>query len=138
MILKNLLKYLTVYQLFKKNKKMDKQTMKKRVNMFENMKQLKGDERLSFLKNCPDECIHALCEICFNLLQQTIKLKKDKKHRLKQKLKPIRVDVRKLADSKLSVKSKRKLLTKPQVGHGIFTILAGTVLPALISALTSR
>ena len=96
--------------------------MKTRVNLFQNMKQLKRDERLSFLKNCPDECIHALCEICFNLLHQTIKLKKDRKHRLKQKLKPIRLDVRKLADSKQSVKSKRKLLTNPQVGHGIFTL----------------
>ena len=112
--------------------------MKTRVKMFQNMKQLKRNERLSFLKNCPDECIHALCEICYNLLHQSIELKKDKKYRLKQKLKPIRVDVRKLADSKQSVKSKRKLLYKPQVGHGIFTILASTVLPALISALASK
>ena len=53
--------------------------MKKRINMFQNMKQLKREKRLSFLKTCPDECIHALCEICFNLLHQTIKLWKDKK-----------------------------------------------------------
>ena len=117
---------------------MDQRTMKKRVNLFQNMKQLKRDERMSFFKNCPDECIHALCEICFNLLHQSIKLQKDKKYRLKQKLKPIRTDVRKLANSKLSVKSKRKLLSNPQVGHGIFTILASTVLPALISALASK
>ena len=112
--------------------------MKKRIKMFQNMKQLKREKRLSFLKTCPDECIHALCEICFNLLHQTIQLGKDKKHRLKQKLKPIRVDVRKLGNSKLSVNSKRKILSKPQVGDGIFTILATTVLPALISALTSK
>ena len=84
---------------------MDQKTMKKRVNLFQNMKQLKRDERMSFLKNCPDECIHALCEICFNLLHQSIKLQKDKKHTLKKKLNPIRLDVRKLADSKQSVKS---------------------------------
>ena len=60
---------------------------------------------------------------------------KDQKYNLKKKLTPIRVDVRKLADSKLSLKSKRKLLSKPQVGDGIFTILAGTVLPTLISSL---
>ena len=117
---------------------MDETTMKKRVNMFQNMKQLKRNERLSFLKNCPDECIHALCEICFNLLHQTINLQKDKKYRLKQKLKPIRTDVRKLADFKQSVKSKRKVLSNPQVGNGIFTILASTVLPALISMLASK
>ena len=117
---------------------MDKQTLKKRVNMFQQMKQLKREERLSFLENCPDECIHALCEICFNLLHQTIKLDKNRKYRLKKKLTPIRVDVRKLADSTQSVKSKRKLLSNPQVGHGIFGILATTILPALLSALTSR
>ena len=117
---------------------MDEKTLKKRVNLFQNMKQLKRNERMSFLKNCPDECIHALCEVCYNLLHQTIKLQKDKKHRLKQKLKPIRINVRKLADSKLSVKSKRKLLSNPQVGNGIFTILASTVLPALVSMLASK
>lgn len=117
---------------------MDKQSMEKRVQIFQNMKQLKREKRLSFLKTCPDECIHALCEICFNLLHETIKLNKDKKYRLKQKLKPIRVDVRKLGNSNLSVNSKRKLLSKPQVGNGIFTILASTVLPALISALASK
>ena len=117
---------------------MDKKNMEKRVDMFQNMKQLKRDKRFSFLKTCPDECIHALCEVCFNLLHQTLKLGKDKKYRLKKKLQPIRVDVRKLADSKLSVRSKRKLLSKPQVGNGIFTILASTILPALISAIASK
>ena len=117
---------------------MDKQSLRKRIATLQNMKQLKKAERLSFLKNCPDECIHALCEVCFNLLHQTIKLGKDKKYRLKQKLKPIRVDLRKLADSKLSVKSKRRILRKPQVGNGILSILATTILPALISALTSK
>ena len=96
---------------------MDKQTLKKRVNMFQQMKQLKRGERLSFLENCPDECIHALCEICFNLLHQTIKLDKNRKYRLKRNLTPNRVDVRTQADSTQSVKSKRKLLSNPQVGY---------------------
>ena len=117
---------------------MDKRTLRKRITTLQNMKQLKKAERLSFLENCPDECIHALCEVCFNLLHQTINLEKNKKNRLKQKLKPIRVDLRKLADSKLSVKSKRRILRKPQVGNGIFSILATTILPALVSALTLK
>ena len=117
---------------------MDKQTLKKRVNMFQQMKQLKRGERLSFLENCPDECIHNLCEICYNILHQTISLNKDKRYRLKKKLNPIRVDIRKLADSRSSIKSKRKILSKPLVGHGIFTLLVRTVLPALISLLTTK
>ena len=63
---------------------MDEHTLRKRMNMFQNMKQLKRSERLSFIKNCPNECIHALCEICFNLLHQSIKLTKDKKYQLKK------------------------------------------------------
>ena len=92
----------------------------------------------SFLENCPDECIHNLCEICYNILHQTIRLNKDKRYRLKKKLNPIRVDIRKLADSRSSIKSKRKILSKPLVGHGIFTLLVRTVLPALISLLTTK
>ena len=71
-------------------------------------------------------------------INQTIKLTKDRKHRVKKKLKPIRDDVRKLSNPKLSVKTKRKILRKPQVGKGIFTLLATTVLPALISSLLAK
>ena len=43
-------------------------------------------------------------------------------------------DILKLADYRETVGEKRKILAKPQVGHGIFTLLAGTILPALVSA----
>ena len=117
---------------------MDKQPMEKRISTLKHIKQLKPNQRLAFLKNCPEVCIHALCEVCYNLLHPSLKLSKDKKYRLKKKWIPIREDLRKLANTKLSVKAKRKLLSKPQVGRGIFTILATTVLPALISALASK
>ena len=35
-----------------------------------------------------------------------------------------------------SVKKKRKILSDPQIGHGIFTMLASMILPAIISAKT--
>ena len=34
-----------------------------------------------------------------------------------------------------SVKKKRKVLSYPQIGHGIFTMLASMILPAIISAM---
>ena len=117
---------------------MDKQTLTNRVKTLQHIKQLKSNQRLDFLKNCSNECIHAICEVCYNILHESLKLNKDKKFRIKKKLKPIRVDVRKLADAKLSVNTKRKILSKPQVGRGVFTVLASTVLPALISALLSK
>ena len=117
---------------------MDRQSMLNRIHTLETIKQLKGNQHLDFLKKCPDKCIHTICEACYNILNETIKLRKDQKHRVKKKLKPIRDDVRELSNPKLSVKTKRKILSKPQVGEGIFTLLATTVLPALISSLLSK
>ena len=117
---------------------MNRQMINRRINILQDIKQLKANQRLDFLKNCSNECIHAICEVCYNILHESLKLNKDKKYRIKQKLKPIRVDVRKLADAELSVNTKRKILSKPQVGRGVFTVLASTVLPALISALLSK
>ena len=51
-------------------------------------------------------------------------------------LKPIEKEFEKVRDPDVSIKKKRKILSKPQVGHGIFTLLASTVLPALISLIT--
>ena len=48
-------------------------------------------------------------------------------------LKPIKKEFEKVMDPDVPIKEKRKVLSKPQVGHGIFTLLASTVLPALIS-----
>ena len=117
---------------------MDEPSMLNRIHTLKTIKQLKANQHLDFLKNCPDECIHAVCEACYNILNQSLKLNKDQKHRVKKKLKPIRDDIRKLSNAELSVKTKREILRKPQVGKGIFTLLATTVLPALISSLISK
>ena len=45
-----------------------------------------------------------------------------------------RRNIMRLADYRETVGEKRKILAKPQVGYGIFTLLAGTILPALVSA----
>jgi len=117
---------------------MDTQSMYRKIHTLKHIKQLKPDQKLDLLKKCPDDCIHTTCEACYNIVNQTIKLSKDRKYRLKKKLRPIRDDIRKLSNPKLSVTTKRKILRKPQVGKGIFTLLATTVLPALISALIPK
>ena len=43
-------------------------------------------------------------------------------------------NILKLADYRETVGEKQNILAKPQVGHGLFTLLAGTILPALVSA----
>jgi hypothetical protein len=117
---------------------MDKKTLQRKVGHLQCLSKLRVKDRLSVVDVCSDECIHAVCESCFNLLEGTIPIQKDKKVRLKSKLMPIRFHIRKLADPKLSVKEKKEILKVPQVGKGIFSLIATTVLPALISALVSK
>ena len=58
-----------------------------------------------------------------------------KKRQIKLLLKLIQKKIQTLADEKKSVKKKRKILSDPQIGHGIFTMLASMILPAIISAI---
>ena len=50
---------------------MDKQTLTNRVKTLQYIKQLKSNQRLDFLKNCSNECIHAICEVCYNILHES-------------------------------------------------------------------
>ena len=47
-------------------------------------------------------------------------------------------NIKRLVDYRETVGDKHEILEKPQIGHGIFTLLAGTILPALVSAFISR
>ena len=82
-----------------------------------------------------DETIHKLCESCQNLLQNTYDLDKRKLGRVTKKLKPMAKDVRSLASPTTSLLRKRKLLANQQIGGSLFTIIAFTIIPALLSAI---
>ena len=93
----------------------------------------------SFLKEFSDDEIHCICEACYNILGGNILINKNNnKFKLKKKLIPIRNKIRKLGNSKISVKTKRRLLSTPQVGHGILSAIASVVLPSLISLLSQN
>ena len=49
---------------------------------------------------------------------------------------PIRKDIRELSNAKVSLKKKRKILSKQQVGRGLISILASTLIPLIISAIS--
>ena len=53
-------------------------------------------------------------------------------------LKPIKKEFKKVIDSDVPIKEKRRILSEPQVGRGIFTLLASTILPALFSFLQMK
>ena len=117
---------------------MKRSLIKQKVSTLSKLHKTKKGCDMSFFREYPDEKILDICEACFNVLQENIPIKGKKKYQLKNKLKPIKNEIRKLANSKISVKTKRKLLSIPQVGHGIFSAIATVVLPALISLLSKK
>ena len=78
---------------------------------------------------------HTTSSCCFNLLEDNIPLPASKKNFIKIFLKPIQKEINILGNKKESVKKNREILSDPQIGHVIFTMLASTILPALISAI---
>ena len=56
----------------------------------------------------------------------------------KRQLESIKKYIRLLSKKKLSMKKRRAILSKPQVGKGVFTALASFVIPALISLITKK
>ena len=112
---------------------MDQRELVQLIKTINSVNQLKKGEKLDMARDCPEHIIHSVCECCYNLCQGYLPLPREKKYRARNALKPIRHEVRELADSGTLLKRKRQLLSDPQVGNGVFTILASTILPALIS-----
>jgi len=117
---------------------MDQRELVQLIKTINSVNQLKKGEKLDMAQDCPEHIIHSVCECCYNLCQGYLPLPREKKYRARNALKPIRHEVRELADSGTLLKRKRQLLSDPQVGNGVFTILASTILPALISALIPK
>ena len=101
-------------------------------------KRLKKDADMTFVDEYSDKKINDICEACYNIVNKKLPLNKTKNSQLKKKLLPIHNEVRRLANPKLQVKTKRRLLKQSQVGSGVFTALASFVIPTLISLLSSK
>ena len=118
--------------------KMDQRELVQLIKTINSVNQLKKNEKLDMVRDCPEHIVHSICECCHNLVKDYLPLNRQKKYRARNSLRPIRHEVRELADSETSAERKRELLSDPQVGGGVFTILASTILPALISALIPK
>jgi hypothetical protein len=101
-------------------------------------KRLKKNVDMGFVNEYSDDKINDICEACYNIVHKKLPLNKRKNSQLKKKLLPIHDEVRRLADPKLQVRTKRRILKQPQVGSGVFTALASFVIPTLISLLTPK
>ena len=113
---------------------MNKTQLKKKVKSLQSLPpKIKGKKDMSFIDKYPDDKIHDICEACYNIVHMKFPLDSKKKYQLKKRLTPIKKDVMQLANPKILMKNKRKLLKKQQVGFGVFTALASFVIPALLS-----
>ena len=101
-------------------------------------KRLKKNADMSFVDEYSDNKINDICEACYNIVHKKLPLDKSKNSQLKKKLLPIHNEVRRLANPKLQLRTKRRLLKQSQVGSGVFTALASFVIPTLISLLQQK
>ena len=117
-----------------KKKKMKNSGLETKLKSLSSLPALKRSNKdMSFIDAYSDDKIHDICEACHNIVHMKFPLESKKKYQLKKRLTPIKKDVMQLANPKLLVKTKRKLLKKPQVGFGVFAALASFVVPALLS-----
>ena len=104
------------------------------IQVLKHIKSLKGDYK-GYAEHANSKDIHIISNCCYNLLEDNIPLPLNEKKKIKIFLTPIKKEINIISNKKASVKTKREILSDPQFGEGIFTLLAGTILPALISAL---
>ena len=94
--------------------------------------------RSAFVQLLSDDCIHKICESCQNLLLNTYKFNHDKLKHIKRKLSTSPEDMRTFSKSSSSLLRKRQILSNDQEGSGIFSLLATTLIPALIGAIAKK
>ena len=104
------------------------------IQVLKYIKSLKGNYQ-GFAEHTNSKDIHTISSCCFNLLEDNIPLPASKKKHINVFLTPIEKEIKIIGNKKASMKIKREILSDPQIGQGIFTMLASTILPALISAL---
>ena len=89
--------------------------LKQRVITLSKINQMRRRCDSSFLKEFSDDEIHCICKACYNILDGNIPMNKNKKLKLKNKLIPIKDKIRKLGNSKISVKTKKNSLLFPKL-----------------------
>ena len=114
---------------------MKESKLKKEASLLHKISKVKPKQATSFFKKAPKETVECVSQCCFNIVNYGFPLNDKESQTVKRKLMPIRNDIRELSNPKVSLKRKRKILSKQQVGRGLISILASTLLPILISAL---
>ena len=115
---------------------MDKAQLKKEIKILNELGQLNRTKAgKTFFKNCSDKYISTIGQCCHNITQNGFNFDKKTSVKVKRKLSPIKKSIRDLANKSFPISKKRKILMKKQIGQGIISLLATTLVPLLISAI---
>ena len=124
-------------QLFNQTREMENLPIIIDKNIIHRINMLRSVRRNDDMGVYPDEMIHCICEAMHNICHNADYITKGvEKSRLKMLLEPMKLKIRKLADSNYPMEKKRQILSKSYVGKGVFTVVASFVIPTLISMLT--
>lgn len=92
----------------------------------------KNKKKVHLLCGCEDDVIHAISQLLFNFLGGKLKISNRKK--VGDKLHPIRHFIRQLADKRVSIKKKRKILVDPGIRAILHPIIKDTLVPSLLKS----
>ena len=109
--------------------------IKQVLNSLEPLKKIPPKHRMSIVPLLTDDCLHKICESCQNLLDNTFNLNKNEMRKVHRKLKKHKKNIRLFSNPSTSLGRKRSILGNSQTGAGIFSILASTIIPALVAAI---
>ena len=115
---------------------MKKSALKREAQLLKRISKVKPNKSKRFFQKASKEIVECVSQCCFNIIHNGFHLKDKSSQSVKRKLMPIRKDIRELSNAKVSLKKKRKILSKQQVGRGLISILASTLIPLIISAIS--
>ena len=107
------------------------------IRLLKYIKSLKGNTS-GFFKYTNSRDIDTICRCCRNLLLGNIPLTPKQKKQIRNIVEPGFEKLKILARKTGSIKKKRRVLSEKQIGSGIFTLLATTLLPILISSIAGK
>lgn len=110
--------------------------LKKVLQQLKPLALIPSKNRSAMVPLLSDECIHKICESCQNLLMNTYGFDGTKLRKIRARLKGSEKEVRLMSKPTSSLLSKRRILANKQSGGGVFSLLASTIVPALIAALS--
>lgn len=107
--------------------------LQKKCKFLKSLCKLSKKDRLKYLKECQDNHILTISEAIANVLLHVCPPTKPSS---KKKVAALNKHMKKLTSKKATASVRRKIISHPQIGEGLISIIASTVLPFLASLLS--